>query len=106
MGVSLPYGGLLSCPDSWVHYSLASTLINRRQLQATHCEEGLGGAGQFTDVERREVIVAYQQRKEEDLQHRVLKQKVPLGLVPHVQARLFARYLRNDLKEYPPFLYR
>jgi len=85
---------------------LAITLINRRQLQATHFEETLGGAVQLTDAGRREVIVAYQQRKEEELQHRVLKQKVPLGLVPHVQARLFARYLRNDLKEYPPFLYR
>lgn len=83
---------------------LAITLVNRRQLQAAHFEETPGGAMQLTDEGRRTVIVAYQRRKEEELQHRVLGQKLPLGLVPHVQARLLARHLRNDLKEYPPYL--
>jgi CRISPR-associated protein Cas1 len=85
---------------------LALTLINRRQLRAEHFETGPGGAVQLTDEGRKEVIAAYQHRKEEELQHRALKQKLPLGLVPHVQARLLARHLRDDLREYPPFLYR
>jgi hypothetical protein len=41
-----------------------------------------------------------------EVPHRVLKQKVPVGLVPHVQARLLARHLRGDLAEYPPFVIR
>jgi CRISPR-associated protein Cas1 len=85
---------------------LAITLINRRQLRAKEFEETPGGAVQLTEDGRRAVIVAYQRRKEELLQHRVLKQRLPLGLVPHVQARLLARHLRGDLREYPPFLYR
>lgn len=85
---------------------LAITLINRRQLRAEHFEITPGGAVRLTDEGRKAVIVAYQQRKEEELQHRVLKQKVPLGLVPHVQARLLARHLRKDIRDYPPFLYR
>lgn len=85
---------------------LALSLINRRQLQASDFDLGLGGAVSLTDAGRRTVIAAYQRRKEDELQHRVLRQKVPLGLVPHIQARLLARHLRGDLPDYPPFLYR
>lgn len=85
---------------------LAIALINRRQLKAEQFEELPGGAIQLTDEGRKTVIVAYQKRKEEEVQHRVLGQKVPIGLIPHVQARLLARHLRGDLKDYPPFLYR
>ncbi|MPZ22829.1 MAG: type I-C CRISPR-associated endonuclease Cas1 [Dehalococcoidia bacterium] len=84
---------------------LALRLINKRQLKAEHFEETLGGGVHLSDDGRKLVIVAYQKRKEEVLQHRVLKQRIPLGLVPHVQARLLARHLRNDLKHYPPFVY-
>ncbi len=85
---------------------LAITLVNRRQLREEHFEEMPGGAVYLSEEGRKAVIVAYQQRKEEVLRHRVLKQKLPLGLVPHVQARLLARHLRGDLQQYPPFLYR
>jgi len=84
---------------------LALTLINRRQLAAADFEATPGGAVRLTDDGRRAVITAYQKRKEEEIQHRALKQKLPLGLAPHVQARLLARHLRGDLKDYPPFLY-
>lgn len=85
---------------------LAITLVNRRQLRAEHFEELPGGAVQLTEEGRRAVIVAYQRRKEEELEHRVLQRKLPLGLVPQVQARLLARHLRGDLNEYLPFMYR
>ena len=85
---------------------LALTLLNRHQLQVGHFEEFPGGAVHLNDEGRRVVLTAYQQRKTEEVQHRVLKQKVALGLVPHVQARLLARYLRRDIPDYPPFLYR
>jgi len=85
---------------------LAITLVNRRQLSKGDFEGTPGGAVSLTDEGRKTVIVAYQRRKEETIQHRVLRERVPLGLVPHVQARLLARYLRGDVKEYPPFLYR
>ena len=85
---------------------LAITLLNRRQLQARDFQTLPEGSVRLSDAGRKTVLTAYQQRKEEELQHRVLKQKLPLGLVPHVQARLLARYLRGDLETYPPFLYR
>jgi CRISPR-associated protein Cas1 len=85
---------------------LAITLVNRRQLGRDDFETMPGGAIQLTDAGRKAVIGAYQKRKEEEVTHRLLKQKIALGLVPHVQARLLARHLRGDLKEYPPFLAR
>lgn len=85
---------------------LTLTLINRRQLQAKHFEEKDGGAVYLNDDGRQTVLVAYQERKESEIEHRVLQRKVPFGLVPHVQARLLARHLRGDLEDYPPFIYR
>lgn len=85
---------------------LALSLINRRQLQADDFEAHPGGAVYLNEEGRRTVIVAYQKRKEEEVLHRVVGQTVPLGLVPHLQARLMARHLRDDLAHYPPYLVR
>ena len=85
---------------------LALTLINRRQVTADHFVERPGGAVYLNDEGRKEVVVAYQKRKQEEIQHPVLEQKVPFGLIPHVQARLLARVLRGDMESYLPFLYR
>lgn len=85
---------------------LALTLVNRRQLSAKDFEERSGGAVSLADGARRSVVTAYQQRKQEEVLHPVVEQRVPLGLVPHVQARLLARHLRGDVACYVPFLYR
>lgn len=85
---------------------LALTLINRRQVRRDGFRELPGGAVHMDDDTRKEVLAAWQRRKQELVEHRVLGQKVPLGVVPHVQARLLARHLRRDLEHYPPFLHR
>ncbi len=85
---------------------LALTLINRRQVTAEHFVTRPGGAVYLNDEGRKEVLVAYQKRKQEEVQHPVTEQKVPIGLIPHVQARLLARVLRGDMEAYLPFLYR
>lgn len=83
---------------------LALTLVNRRQLKPSDFEETAGGAVTLTDDGRKAVIEAYQRRKEEMVQHRVLDRRVPRGLVPHLQARLLARHIRGDISHYPPFV--
>lgn len=85
---------------------LALSLINRRQITAKHFVERPGGAVHLGEDGRKDVIVAYQKRKQEELQHPVLEQKIPVGLIPHTQARLLARVLRGDMESYLPFLYR
>lgn len=85
---------------------LALTLVNRNQLQEKHFESLPGGGVYLTEEGRKLVLSAYQQRKETEIEHRTLKRKVPFGLVPLIQARLLARYLRGDLEQYIPFVYR
>ena len=85
---------------------LALTLVNRRQITAEDFVEHPGGAVLLGDDGRKTVVVAYQNRKQEEILHPLLEQKVPLGLIPHVQARLLARVLRGDMEDYIPFLYR
>ncbi|ABB31312.1 CRISPR-associated protein Cas1 [Geobacter metallireducens RCH3] len=84
---------------------LALTLINRKQITEKHFEVRPGGATYLDDAGRKEVIMAYQKRKQDEFHHPVLDQKVPFGLLPHVQARLLARHLRGDLEQYTPVLY-
>jgi CRISPR-associated protein Cas1 len=85
---------------------LLLTLANRRQLRPEHLRDLPGGAVNLTDEGRKLVITAYQKRKEETMQHPLLRRKVPVGLLPHLQARLLARHLRGDLAVYPPFIHR
>ncbi|RJQ29543.1 MAG: type I-C CRISPR-associated endonuclease Cas1 [Peptococcaceae bacterium] len=85
---------------------LALTLINRCQLTAGDFTGRPGGAIYLGNDGRKEVLVTYQKRKQEEVFHPVLERKVPLGLIPHVQARLLARYLRDDVDTYIPFIYR
>ncbi len=85
---------------------LALTLVNRAQLRADDFEDHPGGAVYLNEAGRKTTIVAYQKRKQEEVEHRVVGGKVPFGLVPHLQARLLARHLRDDLAHYPPFLVR
>lgn len=85
---------------------LALTLVNRGQIQASHFEKRDGGAVLLNDDGRKTVIVAYQERKQETLTHPVLEQEVPIGLLPHIQARLLARTLRGDAPAYVPYLHR
>ena len=63
-----------------------------------------GGAVYLNEAGRKTVLFAYQERKKETLQHPVLEQAVEIGLLPLLQARLLARYLRGDVASYIPFL--
>lgn len=85
---------------------LVLSLVNRHQIKVDDFEEKEGGAIFLTDNARKEVIKAYQLRKEDEVQNRVVDRKIPLALMPFIQSRLLARHLRGDLPEYLPFIYK
>jgi len=85
---------------------LVLTLINRQQVQAKGFEQSETGAVVMNDETRREVLVAYQKRKQEEIMHPFLKEKVAIGHLPFIQALLMARYLRGDMDGYPAFFWR
>lgn len=82
------------------------SLINNRLVQPGHFEWQENGAVLLNDEGRRAVLSAWQERKKEGLAHPFLEEKIPWGLVPHAQALLLARHLREDIDAYPPFLWK
>ena len=85
---------------------LALTLVNRRQLLADDFTLEAGGAVLLKDDARKRVLVAWQERKREEVTHPFLGEKIAFGLVAHVQAQLLARHLRGDIDGYPPFIWK
>jgi CRISPR-associated protein Cas1 len=83
---------------------LALTLINRGQIQSGDFALREGGGVLLETSARKAVVVAYQERKKDEINHPLLAQVLPLGLVPLVQARLMARALRDESKPYIPFI--
>lgn len=83
---------------------LVLSLINLGQVRAEGFRTAGSGAVLMDDDTRKAVLVAYQKRKQDVVEHPFLKEKMPLGLVFHVQAALLARCLRGDLDGYPPYV--
>ncbi|CTQ33127.1 type I-C CRISPR-associated endonuclease Cas1c [Jannaschia rubra] len=84
---------------------VALSLINRRQLAARDVQVQETGAVLLTEDGRRTVLQAYHGRKRVELRHAWLDERLPLGLVPQVQAQLLARHLRGDLDAYPAWVW-
>ena len=82
------------------------TLINTRQVAADDFLQKESGGIYLTDEGRKKVLTSWQKRKQETIRHPFLGEKIPWGLVPYVQALLLARFLRGELDEYPPFLWK
>ena len=85
---------------------LALTLINRRQVAASGFTHSDSGAVLMNDATRKEVLIAWQARKQEEILHPFLDERIPFGLAPYAQALLLARHLRGDLDAYPSFFWR
>jgi CRISPR-associated protein Cas1 len=83
---------------------LALTLINRGQVNADDFETREGGAVSLTEKGRKAVVVAWQERKQEEVQHPLTDAKTPIGLLPFLQARFLARTIRGEMEGYIPFL--
>lgn len=85
---------------------LVLTLINNRIIQDKHFDRQESGAVLLNDAGRKLFLKHWQEKKRDEITHPYLKEKMPWGLIPHVQALLLARYIRNDLDGYPPFLWK
>jgi CRISPR-associated protein Cas1 len=78
-------------------------LINLKQVSINDFEFRESGEVRISDKARKELLIAYQKRKQEEITHPFLGEKMTIGLLPHIQAQLLARYIRGDIEEYPPF---
>ncbi len=85
---------------------VALTLVNRQQIQGRHFIVTETGAVSMDETARKEVLMAWQKKKQDAILHPFIGEKILIGLLPHVQAMLLARFLRGDLNAYPPFRWR
>lgn len=82
------------------------TMINKKILGARGFLKKESGAVVMDEETRKLFLAQWQNKKMETITHPFLDEKIQWGIVPHVQALLLARYIRGDLDEYPPFLWK
>ena len=82
------------------------TMVNNRIIKPEDFDFRESGAVFLSDTGRNSFLHKWQERKRETITHPFLEEKLPWGLVPYVQSLLLARYLRGDLDDYPPFLWK
>ncbi len=85
---------------------MALSLVNRRQVSASGFRKTESGAVEMTEETRKAVLTAWQEKKREEIRHVFLEEKIHLGLIPHCQALLLARHIRDELDMYPAFVWK
>lgn len=85
---------------------LVLSLINRRQVNPQGFKRAENGAVIMDDATRKTVLVEYQNRKQDEIYHPYIEERIQVGLLYFVQANLMARFIRGDTDGYPPFFWR
>lgn len=84
---------------------LVITMVNLKMVQKDDFEKQISGAVWLNDVGRKKVITAWQDKKNECIIHPFIKEKIPIGLFPYVQANLLAKYVRGENEFYPNLIW-
>lgn len=82
------------------------SLINTGQLDERDFVTKETGAVLLSDEGRKKVIDAWQKRKQQEILHSFIEERIEVGLIPYSQAMLLARHIRGDIDGYPPFMIR
>ena len=90
----------------WLADRLVLSLINLKQVKASGFTKSESGAVLMDEETRKTVLTSWHERRNEELTHAYTGEKMSIGLLPHIQARLLARHIRGDIAEYPPFVWK
>ena len=85
---------------------IALNLVNLRQITSSGFTITESGAVLMKDDTRKKLLTVWQEKKQEEITHPFLEEKIQIGLLPYAQALLLSRYLRGDFDAYPPYLTR
>ena len=85
---------------------LVLSLVNLNKVKKDGFETMESGAVMMNKETRKAVLVAYQKRKQDEIRHPFIEEKINIGLLFHIQAILLARFLRGDIDGYPPFIWK
>ncbi len=89
---------------------LVISLVNKKQISPSDFKIHSGQdtlsktSVEFTESGLKKFLSAWQTKKKTELIHPYLQEKISMGLLPHVQSLLLARYIRGDIEDYPVFL--
>lgn len=84
---------------------LTLTLLNRRQLNPDDFSRDDNGSISLSDDARRCVLTHWHERKNDSILHPYLNERITIGMIPHIQARLLAHHIRGSLDAYPPLIW-
>lgn len=84
----------------------AISLINKKMISPDGFIKKENGAIIMNDDTKKIFLSAFQEKKQEKITHPFLEEKIEWGMVPYVQSLLLARFIRGDIEEYPPFLWK
>lgn len=80
------------------------SLINKKQITSKEfLFQGDNGVV-LSDKGKKTFLAAWQNKKRETITHPYLNEKIEIGLLPYAQAMLLARYIRQDIDNYPVFI--
>ena len=82
------------------------TLINKKMVSYKDFTEKESGGIILKDDSRKNFLSMWQNKKREIINHPFLDEKVEWGMLPYVQAMLLAKYIRGDINDYPPFIWK
>ena len=80
------------------------SMINLKIIEKSDFEKKESNAVLIKESGRKKIIEYWQKRKQTEILHPYLKERVKIGLLPHVQSMLLSSYMRGDLEAYPPFI--
>lgn len=81
------------------------SMVNLKIVQKSDFEKQVSGAVWLNNDGRKKVITVLQNKKNECLRHPFIKEKVPIGLFPYVQANLLGKYIRGEIEKYPNLIW-
>ena len=85
---------------------LVLSLINREQVRSESFEIMETGSVLMDDETRKTLLVEYQKRKQEEIMHPFINEKMPIGLLFYYQSLLFTRRIRGEIAGYPVYFWR
>ncbi len=85
---------------------LVLSLINRRQVSRSGFKKAENGAVVMDQDTKKILLTEYQNRKQTEIYHPYIEEKIPIGLLFFIQANLMARFIRGDIDGYPAFFWR
>jgi CRISPR-associated protein Cas1 len=85
---------------------LVLSLVNLKKVTGKQFAIADTGAVLMNESSKKIFLEAYQKRKQNVITHPFIQESMHIGILFHTQAMLMARFIRGDIDDYPPFLWR